>query len=61
MAAEAGGVEGVFRAVSTGNEMMLEGGGGGVVLGEELVGSGLGSARNNSVAPVRLLPDTSLI
>lgn len=41
--------------------MMLEGGGGGVVLGEELVGSGLGSARNNSVAPVRLLPDTSLI
>lgn len=59
MAAEAGGVEGVFRAVSTGNEMMLEGGGGG--LGEELVGSGLGSARNNSVAPVRLLPDTSLI
>lgn len=31
------------------------------VLGEELVGSALGSARNNSVAPVRLLPDTSLI
>lgn len=57
MAAEAGGVEGVLRAVS--NKMMLEGGG--VVLGEELVGSGLGSARNNSVAPVRLLPDTSLI
>lgn len=34
---------------------------GGCVLGEELVGSVLGSARNNSVAPVRLLPDTSLI
>lgn len=29
--------------------------------GEESVSSGLGSARNNSVAPVRLLPDTSLI
>ena len=30
-------------------------------MGEELVGSALGAARNNSVAPVRLLPDTSLI
>lgn len=47
-------MEGLVRAVSRENKM-----GGG--LEEELVGSGLGSVRNNSVAPVRLLPDTSLI
>lgn len=53
MAAEVGEMEGLVRAVSRENKMG--------VLEEELVGSGLGSVRNNSVAPVRLLPDTSLI
>lgn len=48
-------MEGLVRAVSRENKM------GGGCLEEELVGSGLGSVRNNSVAPVRLLPDTSLI
>lgn len=49
---------------ATGNRGMSERCGNrvsGEVVAAATTGDGRGSARNNSVAPVRLLPDTSLI
>lgn len=69
MSGSRGGRGGAQRSIwgATGNRGMSERCGNRVsgevvaVVAAATAGDGRGSARNNSVAPVRLLPDTSLI